>query len=77
MVGVVKADATPNFRTQRAAHMETACQRPKTLLVRLEMLPEQFHQHWHFLGLRDRGLPEIVRHAIKMAPALVDEKESA
>ena len=46
-------------------------------LWRLEMLPDAFHQHYHLLGLRDRGLPEYAKTALKIYPALNVQKESA
>lgn len=46
-------------------------------LWRLEMLPDAFHQHFHLLGLRDRGLPDTAMAALKIAPALLDLKRGA
>lgn len=42
---------------------------------RLEMLPDEFHRHYHLLGLRDRGLPETAKVALKITPALLDLKK--
>lgn len=45
---------------------------------RLEMLPDVFHQHYHLLCLRDRGLPEYAKTSLKIAPAVEEmKKESA
>lgn len=43
---------------------------------RLEMLPEEFHRHFYLLGLRDRGLPEYAKTAVKISPALDLKKEA-
>lgn len=44
---------------------------------RLEMLPEDFHRHFYLLGLRDRGLPEYAKTALKISPAVEALKEKA
>lgn len=44
---------------------------------RLEMLPDDFHAHLALLELRDRGLPQKIRLALKVIPALPAMKERA
>lgn len=43
---------------------------------RLEMLPPVYHQHHALLELRDRGLPEYAKTALKISPAIELKKEA-
>lgn len=43
---------------------------------RLEMLPDVYHQHHALLELRDRGLPEYAKTAVKISPALDLKKDA-
>lgn len=44
---------------------------------RLLALPPEYHQHYHLIELRDRGLPDYAKTAIKMLPALEPERKRA
>jgi hypothetical protein len=44
---------------------------------RLEMIGDEFRRVLSLLELRDRGLPELARTALRIAPAILDAKRSA
>ena len=74
-IGITKAALYMNMD---AAQFERGLSGEQTLnLWRLEMLPDPFHQHFHLLSLRDRGLPDYAKAALKIIPALDLKRETA
>lgn len=58
-----------------AQDLEKALNGERALSVwRLLALPDEYHQHYHLIELRDRGLPDYAKTAIKMLPALESER---